>query len=219
MPETTERMSEQYSRAELEDMARKLGIGHSRKQFPSKMSLAEAIIKVKGKETNKGKPMTSPEKKLSHRPVARVEMRAGHTGKTGVMAKKAAIDAQVNENMDDVARIDREITDFRAAVDTKISGIFGNVRLLQKNIGVEAGEIRDAAARMGACVTGLRKDIAKEKSSMDESTKMKQADVRDFQTAMDLATREIQSGVNQLENDILGLRDNIASYRQEFYFG
>jgi hypothetical protein len=36
---------------------------------------------------------------------------------------------------------------------------------------------------------------------------------------MDMTTKEIQSGVVQLENDILGLRDNIASYRQDFYFG
>jgi hypothetical protein len=62
-------------------------------------------------------------------------------------------------------------------------------------------------------------DVRDFQSSMDESTKKKQADVRDFQTAMDMTTKEIQSGVVQLENDILGLRDNIASYRQDFYFG
>jgi hypothetical protein len=309
MPETAEEMSEKYTRADLEDMARKHGISPVRKKYPSKTSLAEAIIKSKGVSEYKP-PMAVSERKPpmphatmpSHRAGARVEL---HAGKTGVMAKKAAIEAQEIENKKGVARIDGEIANFQAAIDTTVKGIFGDVRIFREQIGAEAGAIRNAVAKMDSSVRDYRQDMAKEKTSIDEYVKNEHGDVRkfkaaidtkvksifggvrvledsieaqavedrdavakmdssvrnyrqdmakekskidtsaralrqdiakektsideyvknehkdviNFQAAMDVTTKEIQNGARQIDNDIMKFRDDIASYRQEFYFG
>jgi len=158
MTETAEELAAEHTRRELEGMAEKLGI--ETLGIGTKTRLAEAIIKAKEKAGAKKIPKPKVEAPVKMQTKPRI-------GKKGVLAKRAAIDAQIKENENAVKELLNGIKDMHSAMDNKakemlqegIKELQKGVREMHKGIGAQIKENEEAAAKMDLGVKELLTEI------------------------------------------------------------
>lgn len=230
MKETAEDMM-RFTRKELEEQARASGLEVSdTKKYPSKMDIARAIL-------------NKQETKRVEEPRAQMP-RAVTAGKKGVYAKRTAINGQVVENKEAVARIGMEVRSFQGdmadmsrhiragsdqmckdiaglkiSIDTSVKGIFDNVRELQRGIKEQSGKNAKAAADMGASVKALKGEIGAKRSDMGRYRVDFKHDVGNFEADMSAFSADMNANVHKLRDDIAKFQDITANYIKDFYFG
>lgn len=224
MKETAEMLLKR-TRNELVEMAEKLGISTAGMPKPTiAQSILEARKKAGTKETSKPKVETTKAAAL-----AKAQPKPP-IGKKGVLAKRAAIDAQVKENEvaaemmgAGVKELQKGIKDMRSAMDLKAKEMLHEgttklqkgVREMHKGIGYQIKDNDKAAAKMGMGVREMQKGIKEVQSAIDKKTAALQAGVEEMYSGV----KEIQNGIKEMENAFREFQNETANYIKDFYYG
>lgn len=226
MKETAEELVAKHTRRRLEEMAEKLGI--ETLGIGNKTTLAEAIINAKEKAS--AKKMPKPPKETSKAAAPAKAQPKPPIGKKGVLAKRAAIDAQVKENEEAAANIGsgvkelrKDIADMRSAMDLKAREMLheGTIKLqkgireMHRGMGAQIKENEKAASKMGMGVREMQKGIKEIQSAIGNKTVALQAGVEEMYSGV----KEIQNGIREMENAFREFQDETANYIKDFYYG
>lgn len=220
MKEKAEELAAKHTRRELEGMAEKLGIKTI--GIGNKTNLAEAIIKAKEPGHKVEAHRAAASIKAQHKP---------SIGKKGVLAKRAAIDAQIKENEEAVAEIDtgvqevkKGIRDMRSTMNEKAkemiregsANLQKGVREMHRSIGAQVKENEKAAAKMGTGVKELQNSIEEMQSAMDKKAKKM---LQEGTTRLQKGVREMHTGINEFKDEIREFQNETANYIKDFYYG
>jgi hypothetical protein len=184
MTETAEELAAEHTRRELEGMAEELGIETI--GIGTKVHLAAAIIKAK--ET----PKPKVEVKARVKPAI---------GKKGVLAKRAAIDAQIKENEKAVVVIGAGVREIQNGIKDMRSAMDNKAMEMHKSINVQIKANEKAAAKMDAGVKEMHRGIG---AQIKENEK---------------AAVKMNAGVKELQNGIREHQNETANYIKDFYYG
>ncbi len=234
MKETAETLMKR-TRSELVEMAEKLGINTA---AMAKKNIVDFIIearKTSEKSAAKGASKHRPEASSIDIPVkAQFKPRVG---KKGVMAKRAAIDAQINANQEAAAAIGagvKEVQDgirkLMSVIDKKAkemqqegaemlqegsANMQKGVEEMQESINAQTKLNEKAAAKMGIGIKEMQKEIKEFQSAIVDKTHELQIGVKEMHSGV----KEIQNGIRQMETKFGEYRDETANYIRDFYYG
>ncbi len=226
MKETAEELVAKHTRRQLEEMAEKLGI--ETLGIGTKNTLAEVIINVKEKAS--AKKMPKPPKEATKVAAPAKAQPKPHIGKKGVLAKRAAIDTQIEENVvaaemigAGVRELQKGIKDMSSAMDIKAKEMLHEgttklqkgVREMHKGMGAQIKENEKAASKMGMGVKEMQKGIKEMQSAIDKKTAALQAGVKEMYSGV----KEIQNGIKEMENAFREFQNETANYIKDFYYG
>jgi len=198
MRETADGLVEKYTRSELIDLARERGIYVSRsKNYPNKMSIAEAIVKA------------APGK-----PKAVTMMKEPKAEGKGVFAKKAAIRMQKKTNKEAVSQFNDNVSDLKddmAGLKKKMGrGVvefYNKVNVLGDEIEEKKRMDSKDIAKFHVGVDDLRDDI-------DTATKNMENGIEMFHVSVNTLNENIIDRVADINKRVMNMKKSISEQRK-----
>ena len=207
-----EELSAQYTRKELAKIARELGIDtFDYKQFPTKATVAAAVIKAKKAEAIETAEPVTTEAIENAEPVTTEEPATAEKLVTWTTEKAPEVLGVVwQKRQEEEAHITKGV----AAVEMGTTPTKGKNGVFAKIAGIEAQkkENEEAVAKMDDGIRTQKKENEEAVAKIGEGT----AKVK---SGIEAQKKENVAAVARLQLSIRSLQANIATFAKDFYFG